>query len=464
MKSSLVSSLCSSNPLLFGREYLSIHVPDRFGEHHHVMSDAVRKDGTGKRFVWAAPRGHAKSTLMSLVVPMWWACYGFKRYIILVADTSHQAEMFLAAIISEFEENPGLNETFGLGPMVDQKGQPVAWRDREIVLSNGVTIAAYGAGKAIRGAKKGEHRPDAIVVDDLENDEHVRTAEQRDKLDQWFLRALLNLGDHDTDIYMVGTVLHHDSVLSRRLNDPSWDSHTWRAITERGEGDERTFHALWPERWSIEALQKKQSEIGSIAFAAEYQNDPTAMGAGVFQDGWFKYYQAAPEGLAKYAGVDLAISKSTAADKTAIVKVATDGTRVYVLEAVEDKWSFREAETEIIGRCHDCAVVGIETVAYQVAMAEELMRNSILPIREMHPSKDKLTRAISLSAHVESGKVLFDRYKHGELRRQLLDFPMGAHDDLVDALGYAVQLALEHCGYVEGVQSGSIYEREDPGY
>lgn len=439
-----------ANPHWFAKIYLGHHLTRPSAAHHIEMFDAVRSREKGKRYVWAAPRGHAKSTVMSLAVPLWWLITRAKRHIVLVADTSHQAEMFLAGIIQELENNHELRKDFPLMvvPALDRKGQPVAWRDREIITQAGVRVAAYGAGKAIRGVKTGEYRPDAVVVDDLENDEHVRTAEQRDKLDSWFLRALMNLGDEDTDTYMVGTILHHDSVLARRLKDPAWDARTWQAIDEHGE-------ALWPEKWSITALERKRQEIGSIAFAAEYQNDPTAMGAGIFKDAWFKYYESVPEGLSKYAGFDPAISRRETADYSALVKVATDGERIYVLDAFEDRLSLREQEQRLISRCGDCALVGIESNAYQVVLAEELMFNSSLPIREIHAHKDKVTRAMQLSAQVESGRVMFDRYRHQDLIRQMLDFPAGAHDDLVDSLGYAVSLALEANSYTESSTSAS---------
>ena len=435
---------CSTDPLLFAREYLPDHVEVVFGSHHRDIATRIKGAETGKRYVWAAPRGHAKSTLVSLVVPLWWLAYGLKKYIILVADTSHQAESFLQAIITEIEENEALKKDFPhLKPALDQKGQLVAWRDRGITLLD-ATVEAYGAGKAIRGARKKQFRPDAVIVDDLENDSHVNTKEQRDKLDSWFLRALLNLGDVNTDFLMVGTVIHHDSVLARRLNDPAWEAKVWKAFSDNGT-------ALWPAKWPVEALESKRKEIGSIAFAAEFQNDPTAMGAGIFKDGWLQYYTAAPPDLSIYAGVDLAISKRDTADRTAIVKVGLAGDKIYVLDTIADRWSFREAEQEIIGRCHNTALTGIESTAYQVAMAEEIMRDSIVPVREIHPHKDKVTRATTLSAYIEAGKILFDRYRHGELIRELLDFPMGAHDDLVDALGYAVSLAMEAASYSEGI-------------
>lgn len=361
----------------------------------------------------------------------------------LIADTSSQAEEYLAAVIAELETNEDLQRDYGaaIAPAMDWKGQPVAWRDREIVTAGGVTVKAYGAGKAIRGAKKREQRPDGIVIDDLENDESVRTVEQRDKLYDWLNGTVLNLGDVGTDVFYAGTVLHNDSVLARVLANPEWTTRKWKAIDDAG-------NPLWEAKWSRERLDQKRREIGSLMFAREYQNEPTAGGAGVFQDGWLVYRDSdgvAPyeDGWLTFAGFDPAISRRDGADYSALVTVARspeDG-RLYVRDAVHDRLSFREQATLLLRYCADVAALGIEAVAYQVVLAEELLRNTSLPVTPLKASKDKVTRAIQLSAKIESGKVVFDRYRHGDLIRELLDFPRGAHDDLVDALGYAVELA-----------------------
>lgn len=71
---------------------------------------------TGTRTAVAAPRGHAKSTVMSLKNALHAALYGYKRYILLVSDTETQAVGFLDAIKSELEENPRILRDFGEQP------------------------------------------------------------------------------------------------------------------------------------------------------------------------------------------------------------------------------------------------------------------------------------------------------------------------------------------------------------
>ena len=62
-------------------------------------------------------------------------------------------------------------------------------------------------------------------------------------------------------------------------------------------------------------------------------------------------------------------------------------------------------------------------------------------VREMDTSKDKITQALPLSARMESSDVLFRRNASWleELERELMTFPVGRHDDIVDALVLGAQ-------------------------
>lgn len=189
------------------------------------VRDAARiLSKTGTRTAVAAPRGHTKSTVMSLKNALHAALYGYKRYILLASDTETQAVGFLDAIKSELEENPRILRDFG-----EQPGKKT-WKTSSILLANGCRIDAAGSGQKLRGRRNHERRPDLILCDDIENDEGVRTAEQRDKLAAWFYKAVCKSGNRYTDILMIGTVLHHDALLARVLKNPGFQSRTYRAI------------------------------------------------------------------------------------------------------------------------------------------------------------------------------------------------------------------------------------------
>ena len=86
-------------------------------------------------------------------------------------------------------------------------------------------------------------------------------------------------------------------------------------------------------------------------------------------------------------------------------------------------------------------IIAVESNAYQMAMAQYLIMETFLPIRAFHTTTDKVARAQRLSRHFENGKV-YMKESMTDLLDELLQFPAGAHDDQVDALGFAVDQAV----------------------
>lgn len=84
----------------------------------------------GCRRAIEAPRGHAKSTTFTFKDDLHAAVYGYKHYIIILSDSSEQAEGFLVDIKTELEENAALKEDFG-----ELEGK--VWKSSVILLANG---------------------------------------------------------------------------------------------------------------------------------------------------------------------------------------------------------------------------------------------------------------------------------------------------------------------------------------
>lgn len=451
------------------------------------VRDAARiLSKTGTRTAVAAPRGHAKSTVMSLKNALHAALYGYKRYILLVSDTETQAVGFLDAIKSELEENPRILRDFG-----EQPGKKT-WKTSSILLANGCRIDAVGSGQKLRGRRNHERRPDLILCDDIENDEGVRTAEQRDKLAAWFYKAVCKSGDRYTDILMIGTVLHHDALLARVLKNPGFQSRTYRAILsdsasplwddwERLYTDladpkrERTAHAffyrhrkemltgarvLWPEKLSYYDLRVMRLAEGESAFQSEMLNQPVNPDDCLFSPQWFRFYNPAELDFRAprfrfYGYCDPSLGKSAQSDYSAIVTLAVDGDSgtAYVYDAdlarrhpdriisdILEKERLLRRET---GRGY--TLFGAETNQFQWFLKEQLARESAkaglyLPIQGVRATEDKTLRIESLQPDIRNGYILFRR-DQTLLLQQLSEFPMGAHDDGPDALEGARTLA-----------------------
>lgn len=113
-----------------------------------------------------------------------------------------------------------------------ETGRGRVWNVGTILTAQNVKLQALGAGKRMRGLRHGPYRPDLVILDDLENDENVAKPEQRDKLQDWLQKTVLNLGaaDGSMDVVYVGTILHYDSVLARTLDKPTWQTKRFRSI------------------------------------------------------------------------------------------------------------------------------------------------------------------------------------------------------------------------------------------
>lgn len=237
----------------FGRAYFG-HYFSRPSPDFHRDLDAIWRDGVlkgrypltgadvkiisrlpGSRRVVAAPRGHAKSTNLTFKGTMHAVLYGYKHYPIIISDSSEQAEGFLESLRVELEDNAAIREDFG------ELAGPV-WRGNVLVTKTNIKIEAIGSGKKIRGRKHRNWRPDLIVLDDVENDENVRTPEQRRKLRDWYNKAVSKAGDDYTDIVYIGTLLHYDSLLANTLRNPAYQAIKYKAVISWSKAD-----SLWRE-------------------------------------------------------------------------------------------------------------------------------------------------------------------------------------------------------------------------
>ncbi len=132
--------------------------------------------------------------------------------------------MLIEAIKAELTENRAWLTT----PRC-HRPRPRLARGRDCHQGN-IRVEGLGAGQKLRGRRHGPYRPDLMFFDDLENDEAVRSPEQRKKLETWIKRAALKVGppDGSMDVIWVGTVLHYDAVLVRAAKSPVWTVYEFR--------------------------------------------------------------------------------------------------------------------------------------------------------------------------------------------------------------------------------------------
>lgn len=317
--SRLRRQLGGSSLRAFSQLYLAHHF-DKTPSRMHLDIGKLLEDAQINRLARiavAAPRGHAKTTLVSLTFVLWCVLYRREEFVLLFSATREQAVQLLTDLKKELTSNPLLLLDFPETCRPEGKVKGLRWKDNQIVLSNGACVRGLGSEQRFRGTKHRQFRPSLIICDDLEELEAAQSAEQRQKLRDWFEKTVLNCGDARTNVIVIGTILHYDSLLANitkghDLPEPTggwnarlykavenfadrqdlWDQ--WRAI-RRGEQEyegragrnaaQNFFEAkkadmlqgakvLWPELDDYYRLMSLKEDNGRASFQSEKQNEP----------------------------------------------------------------------------------------------------------------------------------------------------------------------------------------------
>jgi len=433
-------ALASTDPLAYG-EYAFRHVP---APHHAEMVEFIRERlRKGENGVILEPRGHAKTTWGNTIFLSWLIANNLNIRVALISKTEKQANSFSRAIRFNFEANEYHREIFGdlVGP---HKWTDDEWIQRDSALSrtNNVTMYSRGALSAIVSK-----RFDIILCDDIVDNENSSTPEQREKMDEWFWKTLKPCLAPGGSIIILGTRWFDGDLYQKLIEEKRWPSLVRGAITyEPDDVDKKFPTALWPQVWNMDLLLREKEDMGSAMFACAYLNDISGLMEGnVFRKDWFKRFD--PEVVLRKQlrwkmGVDLASSEKQRADYTARVVIAEDNDRnTYVFSVVRDKIETGHRGFVIDGfnAYPKIDKIIVENNQFQSSLVAELLNSTDLPVVGKRSDVDKVTRARAVAARYESGKVFHHPSLEGsDFEIELLQFPRG-HDDMIDALGNAME-------------------------
>ena len=439
----------------------------------------------------AAPRGEAKSTLVSQLFTLYCLVTQKKRYALIVMDSIDQAYPMLEAIKVELEFNQRLRVDF---PEI--AGQGRVWQAATIITKANQKVQVAGSGKKLRGLRHGAYRPDLVVLDDIENDEQVRSPEQRDKLHDWLKKTVLPLGaaGDKLDVVYIGTILHYDSVLNRTLSSKAWKTAKFKALIRQpddmslwdkwedfylneGEAVADAFYSQnksamdkgavvsWAAR-PILTLMKIRARDGHATFDSEYQNDPLSSDDAMFANA-LTYWTELPGELVYFGALDPSLGKAGASRDPSAILVGgyhRETGKLYVIEA-QVKKRLPDLIIEDVIRMqkqYQCQRWFVETVQFQEFLKDELVKRSAqrgipVPATATKPNTDKMLRIESLQPHMANGLILLHS-SQATLISQLRHFPKADHDDGPDALEMLWRNAVSSSAAIEWI---SISELDD---
>lgn len=410
------------------------------------------RDGIGRLIVAMPPR-HGKSLTVSRFYPAWHIGRNPDHRIILVSYGSSLAEKH-SRYVRNLIAAPAYREVFPHIALAPDSKAVDAWD----VAGHEGGMDALGIGGAATG--KGAH---VLVIDDpIKNREEAESQTIRDKLKDAYTDDLYTRLEPGGAVILMATRWHVDDLTGwLMLNEPDgWHTLVLPAIDADGR-------ALWEARYPLPVLRDIERTLGAYSFASLYQQQPVPAEGGLFKRAWFEPPVTTPPAI-EYAVRywDLAMSEKTSADYTVGVKygMGADGHR-YVLDVTRAQVDWGQlpdfmARVMVADGIH--VAQGIENKGYMsraiaaLNVDERLLGYVILGY---DVDRDKVTRALPLAAKAGAGlvHVLASHWTDAFLD-ELTSFPLGAHDDQVDAAAGAETMLAD--GAFAGM--GEVYTPDEP--
>lgn len=290
--------------------------------------------------------------------------------------------------------------------------------DGVIEFMNGRRMEWFGLHRdtGIRGNKY--HR---FIIDEAAHSPKLESA--------WTLAIRATLSDYRGDAYFMSTpngANYFKALFERRQTDETWAAFQMPTSSNP---------YIDPDE-----IEDARRTLPSIVFRQEYLAEFVDMQGSRVKREWLRY-GTPPANLRYSMAVDLAASLRSEADYTAIVVTGTDGSGNYwVVDVHRDRMSFND----IISRIRSYAakwnpdVIGVENVQAQAYIVQELIRTTMLPVVPITPDKDKVSRFMPVEGKLEHGHITLAPNLDPAFESELLSFPHGEHDDMVDAFTYSM--------------------------
>jgi len=438
-------------------------------------------EGIGRLMVFMPPR-HGKSELVSVRFPAWFLGRNPDKRVILVSCTAGLAVGFSRQVRNVIQDVP-FQAAFGLKSgmpedaqvqMSDDSRAADAW---EIEGHAGGLVAA-GVGGSIIG--RGMHL--GVVDDPFKNRQEAESETTRNEIDAWFRSTFYTRLEQGGAVVLMHQRWHFDDLAGRLLqrmvedeaadqwtvlNLPAiaepWAQHVdgadvidaakqgyWKGIDPLGRNP---GEPLWPGKYPLPALHGIEANVGAYEWEAMYQQRPQRLEGALIKA--YSILQIRldelPKGLWAVRYWDLAVSRNKRADFISGGRLSCDEGKIYIehIARIPGPWAdARKRMVEVMLRDGPAVTQGIEISGQQGGYFQELQRDPQLAgisIVGVNPQQvgDKTVRANVWASRIQDGLVHLvtgNGWDVGSFLSECIAFPLGAHDDQVDAVSGGVQM------------------------
>jgi predicted phage terminase large subunit-like protein len=329
-----------------------------------------------------------------------------------------------------------------------------------------------------------------IIDDPIKNIEEADSSLIRDKLWDWYQSTAYTRLAPGGGVLVIQTRWHYDDLAGRLLAPDAHDkfkvvrypalaeeyeywTHTRELVTSTVPLQDPTLtllrqpgDPLHPERYDKPQLEAIRATLQPRLWASLYQQRPSPEEGAIFTREMFKYCPSDTPTLSPttpyrvLVTVDFAIGQKQQNDFSVIsvlYQTLDDEDLLYVADIKRFKAASLDIIEAILATLRHYraqsqrryVLLGVEDgqiwrsikPLFQKRQREERL---YVPLQELKPLTDKVARARPLQGRMQQGRVIFPHSAPwlAEAQSELLTFPAGVHDDIVDALAWGAHLAL----------------------
>lgn len=428
--------------------YTSFTVKDSVPAEHifkisEALMDTLFDDTKPNRLTVSQPPRTAKSSLITLSFPFWLILMDPKLNILIVNYSQGLADDFGIILRQLFIDNADLLAYYDIY-LSDKEHSRTKFRFENSKGELLGSVKLTGVGGPITGRDV-----DICICDDLIKGFSDCTPTLLNKLYEWFKNILIPRLEPHSKLFILGTRWHTQDVIGRLMEDQpdKYQFITLKALKDDGS-------CIWDNRYTKEFFEERRKEVGDRVFEAQYQGQPLDETGDFFNldniifEESFDYNNPLITGRVR--SWDFAYSAEEPGkdnDYTASCKMyRVQNDLYYVTNVTMERYG--DDLLPVVKRTakHDTANFKIlmETGTKGGAAKElynQYKKNFTGYMTEQsEPIGSKVDRAQALKQAILEGRIRFilNPEQRELLLEQLKGFPLAKHDDLIDALSYAI--------------------------